>query len=89
LAEGLSERDLLVGIPAEKLLVAINQISPSIRKSDLTSALEKIERLQAARGITPLLTSYNRSLKLLSLTDREFLFYRRYSGETFDLNETD
>jgi len=52
-----------------------------IRQSDLTSALDKVERLQARKGVTPLLVSYSKSLRKLFLNDREFMFYRKHSGD--------
>ncbi|VVB78579.1 Uncharacterised protein [uncultured archaeon] len=88
LATKLSDEKLIFGMPTSELLTEIQELSPNtIRQTDLTQALDRIERLQASRDITPLLVSYNRSLKSLSLTDREFLFYRKFSEESFDWNE--
>jgi hypothetical protein len=61
--------------------IQANAGAKTIRQSDLTSALDKVERLQARKGVTPLLVSYSKSLRKLFLNDREFLFYRRYSGD--------
>ncbi len=75
----VSDESLINGIPQNDILKAIQGYSSkSIRPGDLTQALDRIERLQAARGITPLLISYNKSLRSISLTDREFLFYRKF-----------
>jgi len=88
LAIKLPDEKLIFGIPTSELLTQIQSLSPNtIRQTDLTQALDRIERLQASREITPLLVSYNRSLKSLSLTDREFLFYRKFSGDSFEWNE--
>ncbi len=79
------EAELIAGISRSDLLTRIQQNSPDeIRQSDLTSALEKIERLQSSREITPLLVSYSKDQKKLFLNDREFLFYRKYSGDDID-----
>jgi hypothetical protein len=75
LTNGISLKELLERIQAH----AAGEVG--IRQSDLTQCLERIERLQAGRDITPLLVSYSKSLKMLFLNDREFLFYRQYSGD--------
>ncbi len=75
-----SDGSLINGIPQSEVLKAIQSYSSKlIRPGDLTQALDRIERLQASRSITPLLISYNKSLKSISLTDREFLFYRKFA----------
>lgn len=82
---GLDDNQLIAGVPTSTLLKELQIHSQKeIRQSDLTSALDKIERLQASRDITPLLVSYNRSLRYISLTDREFLFFRKYSNEKWE-----
>lgn len=75
------DEDLINGIHQAEVLRHIQKYSSKeIRPGDLTSALDKIERLQSSRKITPLLISYNKSLREISLTDREFLFYRKYAN---------
>jgi len=75
------DEDLINGIHQTEVLRRIQKYSSKeIRPGDLTSALDKIERLQSSRKITPLLMSYNKSLREISLTDREFLFYRKYGN---------
>ena len=54
LTEYLSNANLLKGIPRQLLLETVQSMSENIRQSDLTSALEKIERLQSRKEITPL-----------------------------------
>lgn len=76
-----NDEDLIKGIPQNVILKNIQEYSDKlIRPVDLIQALDRIERLQASRGITPLLISYNKSLKEVSLTDREFLFYRKFGN---------
>ncbi|MEY4723248.1 MAG: hypothetical protein RLZZ324_761, partial [Candidatus Parcubacteria bacterium] len=76
------ETELISGVPLPSLLERIQRNSTQmIRQSDLTQSLERIEKLQARRSITPLLVSYSTSLRQLFLNDREFLFYRKYSGD--------
>lgn len=77
---------LINGLASNILLTHVQKISEDeVRQQDLTQCLDRIERLQASKQITPLLVSYNKNLRLLSLMDREFLFYRKYSG--VDWNE--
>lgn len=75
LIRGLSRADLFNRVQKN------NTSAKDIRKADLTQVLDRIERLQAERNITPLLVSYSRDLQKLFLNDREFLFYRKYSGD--------
>lgn len=77
-----SDAELMEGIGFADLLKRMQgRTGKEIRQSDLTQSLDRIEKLQAARKITPLLVSYSKSLRKLFLNDREFLFYRRYSGD--------
>lgn len=79
-----TDDELINGIGLTPLLERIQSNAASdliIRQSDLTQCLERIERLQANRSITPLLVSFSKSLRKLFLNDREFLFYRKYSGD--------
>ena len=78
------DEELIGGISRSELfkrMLAHNTSAKDIRQTDLTQILDRIERLQAERGITPLLVSYSRDLERLFLNDREFLFYRKYSGD--------
>lgn len=79
-----SDTELINGIPRSELLIRMqkhNEGGKEIRQADLTQVLDRIERLQTERGITPLLASYSKDLQKLFLNDREFLFYRKYSGD--------
>ena len=76
---------LINGFPSNLLLQSIQKLSDEeIRQADLTQCLDRLERLQSTRNITPLLVSYNKNLRIVSLMDREFLFYRKYSGVDWD-----
>lgn len=81
------DEELISGISYDDLLRRIQGETggDKVRTSDLTSALDKVERLQARKGVTPLLVSYSKDLRKLFLNDREFMFYRRYSGD--DIND--
>lgn len=78
-----SDDELTKGISYTILLERIkkNALPKDIRQSDLTSALDKVERLQGKKGVTPLLISYSKNLRKLFLNDREFMFYRKFSGD--------
>lgn len=81
-----TDEELIQGIEYSTLFDRIQKNAGriTIRQSDLTSALDKVERLQARKEVTPLLVSYSKSLRKLFLNDREFIFYRRYSGDDID-----
>lgn len=71
----IPKEQLIVGIPQNEMLKYIQQFNDKIRLSDLTAALNRTERLQSSRGITPMLIVYNENLREIHLVDREFLFY--------------
>ena len=77
-----SDQDLLQGIDSAALLQRILAQSggEGIRASDLTQALDRIDRLQVKIAVNPLVLTYNRSSRKLSLADRAFLFFRRHSS---------
>jgi hypothetical protein len=54
-----------------------------IRRSDLTQALERIDRLQANISVKPLVLTYTKSSRKLSLADRAFLFFRRHGSPSW------
>jgi|WetSurMetagenome_2_1015567.scaffolds.fasta_scaffold20326_3 hypothetical protein len=78
-----TDEELISGISYESLFERIQKEAGriTVRQSDLTSALDKVERLQARKGVTPLLVSYSKDLRKLFLNDREFMFYRKFSGD--------
>lgn len=85
-----SDYGLINGIPQSEILKKIqNYSTKSIRPGDLTQALDRIERLQATRDVTPLLITYIKSLRSISLTDREFLFYRKFGDIKWEWLEED
>ena len=74
------DEELKAGIPRDKLLQRVNQYEDRIRLSDLSAALNKLNKLQVDRQVSPLVLSYNSitSAPNLQLVDREFLFFRKY-----------
>jgi hypothetical protein len=84
----VDDKKLIDGVHQNEILKEIQKWSTKmIRPLDLTQALDRIERLQAQRDITPLLVSFNKSLKEVSLSDREFLFYRKYAHIEWEWSE--
>ncbi len=87
--------ELLEGIDSKDLLSRIQEADPeaTIRQSDLTQALDRVDRLQSKIGVHPQVLTYNRDRRRLFLADRSFLFYRQYGSprwpwerdETLDL----
>jgi hypothetical protein len=77
------ESELVQGIDSAVLLQRVldHEGADAIRASDLTQALERIDRLQLKIGVNPLVLTYNRSDRRLFLADRSFLFYRLHSSQ--------
>jgi hypothetical protein len=72
---------LLDGIDSADLLSRIAQHDEAgIRASDLTQALDRIDRLQSKIAIHPPVLTYNRHSRKVFLGDRSFLFYRKYGA---------
>jgi hypothetical protein len=78
-----SDDELIAGIDSAHLLqrVSDHQGGESIRASDLTQALERIDKLQLKIGVNPLVLTYNRSDRKLFLADRSFMFYRAHGNQ--------
>lgn len=74
------DQDLLAGIDSAALLaeIAKHEGDAQIRASDLTQALDRIDRLQAKIQINPPVLSYNRVGRRVFLGDKSFLFFRHY-----------
>ncbi|MFM2311554.1 MAG: hypothetical protein RLZZ04_830 [Cyanobacteriota bacterium] len=82
-------QDLSDGISRADLLTRIQVYEARVRLSDLSAALNKIDKLQAVRSISPLILSYNPNAQKIQLVDREFLFYRKYGNPSWSWQETD
>ncbi|ODG98025.1 hypothetical protein A4S05_00995 [Nostoc sp. KVJ20] len=83
-----SDLELYNGLHQNDLLNRINQLEPQVRSSDLTKALERLDRLQADRSISPLIFSYNPDSRKVQLVDRELLFYRKYGNPNWSWEES-
>jgi hypothetical protein len=81
-ATDASDEELMAGIDSSVLLQRISGQGGSngIRLSDLTQALDRIDRLQVKIAVNPLVLTYSRSSRKLSLADRAFLFFRRHGS---------
>jgi hypothetical protein len=74
-----TDEDLIAGIDSQDLLHRVGDHSAYvIRPTDLTQALDRIDRLQVRIDVHPPVLTYNRSNRKLFLADRAFLFFRRY-----------
>jgi hypothetical protein len=83
--------ELLNGIDSRELLKRIEtaDADANIRQSDLTQALDRVDRLQVKIGVRPLVLTYNRDRRRLFLADRSFLFYRQYGRPTWPWEKDD
>ena len=81
-ATDASDQELMAGIDSNALLQRIwaQAGGNGIRLSDLTQALERIDRLQVKIAVNPLVLTYNKPSRKLSLADRAFLFFRRHGS---------
>jgi hypothetical protein len=77
------DQSLLKGIDSADLLAKITAHGDdaNIRASDLTQALDRVDRLQAKINIHPPVLTYNRASRKIFLGDRAFLFYRRFGTQ--------
>lgn len=77
--------ELLEGVDSRELLARIRTAEPetTMRQSDLTQALDRVDRLQTTIDIRPPVLTYNRDRRRLFLADRSFLFYRSYGTPTW------
>lgn len=75
------------GVDSRALLSSID--NEGIRLSDLTQALERIDRLQVKIEISPPVLTYHRPGKRVQLVDRSFLFYRKYGAQSWPWDEGD
>lgn len=82
-----SDDDSLLGqgVDSRALLSSIG--NDGIRLSDLTQALERIDRLQVKIEIAPPVLTYHRPGKRVQLVDRSFLFYRKYGSQSWPWDE--
>jgi hypothetical protein len=83
--------ELLEGLDSGELLtrIAARESGDSIRQSDLTQALDRVDRLQAKIGVRPPVLTYDRDRRRLFLADRSFLFYREYGSPTWPWDRDD
>lgn len=84
-----SDDDSLVGQGIDSRVLLSNINNDGIRLSDLTQALERIDRLQVKIEISPPVLTYHRAGKRVQLVDRSFLFYRKYGAQSWPWDEGD
>ena len=84
-ASDASDQELMAGIDSSILLQRIlaQAGGDGIRQSDLTQALDRIDRLQVKIAVNPLVLTYSKSSRKLSLADRAFLFFRRHGSPSW------
>ena len=78
-ATDASDDELVDGLDSAVLLQRIAAHgAEAIRPSDLTQALDRIDRLQVKIDVRPPVLTYSKSSRKLTLADRAFLFFRRH-----------
>lgn len=78
-----TDSELLNGLHYSVLYDRVQKYNSRVRQSDLTAALQRLNRLQEDRSISPLVLSYNTKSRLVQLIDRELLFYRKYGSPSW------
>lgn|SRR5487761_437455 len=85
-----TDTDLESGLQRNELLGRIKALSGGqIRQSDLTNALQRLDRLQAKIGVKPLILTYSRDSQRLWVVDKSFLFFRKYGTPNWPWEEVD
>jgi hypothetical protein len=74
-----TDAELRGGLSKETVLRRIQLREERVRMSDLSAALNKLDRLQSERDISPLVLTFSGGR--VSLVDRELLFFRRYGDK--------
>lgn len=75
-----SDHDLREGLHYDTVFDRVHALNDRVRRSDLTAALQRLNRLQQDRQVSPLVISYNEKSRYVQLVDRELLFYRKYGN---------
>lgn len=88
-ATDADDEELLKGMDSADLLRVILEHpgGAAIRASDLTQALDRIDKLQAKIGVNPLVLTYSKPSRKLFLADGSFLFYRRHGSPDWPWSE--
>lgn len=82
-----TDAELVDGVDSAQLLERIHRDAESIRQSDLTQALERVERLQVQIDVNPLVLTYSKPARRVFLADRAFLFFRKYAQPKWPWDE--
>lgn len=75
------------GVDSSALLAKLQ--TDGIRRSDLSQALERVDKLQVKIDISPPVLTYHKSGKRVQIVDRSFLFYRKYGSQTWPWDEAE
>jgi len=84
-----SDEELRDGLHYDTMYERVRQLNDRVRRSDLTAALQRLNRLQQDRQVSPLVLSYNEKSRYVQLVDRELLFYRKYGSPVWPWMESD
>jgi hypothetical protein len=77
-ATDATDQELTEGIDSANLLSLISEHGGKLKRlSDVTQALDRIDRLQVKIDVRPPVLTYSKASRKLFLADRAFLFYRR------------
>ena len=83
-----SDHDLRSGLHYDTVYERVHLLNDRVRRSDLTASLQRLNRLQQDRQVSPLVLSYNEKSRYVQLVDRELLFYRKYGNPVWPWMES-
>lgn len=75
-----TDSELLGGMSQVQLIERIRQVNRSVTQKSIREALARVDKLQSDKDIYPVIITYNDVNRVMTLADRELLFYRKYGG---------
>lgn len=84
-----TDAELLAGLPLDLIESRIAQNAPTIPTKSVRTGLQQIDKLQSDKAIYPVIATYDPVNRVLSLADREMLFYRKYGGPRWPWEDID
>lgn len=75
-----SDAELLGGMSQAQLIERIQLMNSRVTQRSIRAALTRVDKLQSDKDIYPVILTYNDVNRVMTLADRELLFYRKYGG---------
>jgi hypothetical protein len=75
-----SDSELLGGMSQAQMIERIQAMNRRVSQKQIREALSRVDKLQSEKDIYPVILAYNDVNRVLTLADRELIFYRKYGG---------